>query len=62
MEEVESLAKWRDNKEVVPGLITSVHMVLGPGALPILGNLTNLMSVWASTSSTSSCSLPTSNL
>ena len=36
-------------------------MVTRPGALPLLRNLTNLMSVWASTSSTSSCALPTSN-
>ena len=32
----------------------------GPGALPLLRNLTSLMSVWASTFSASSCSFPTS--
>ena len=62
MEEVKSLAKCWNNEVVVPSLSTSLCMLSGPGALPLLRNLTNLMSVWASTSATSSCSFPTSNL
>ena len=62
MEEVKSLAKRWNNEVVVLSLSTSLCMLLGPGALPLLRNLTNLMSVWASTSATSSCSFPTSNL
>ena len=45
---------------MVPSLSTSLCMVSGPGALPLLRNLTNLVSVWTSTSATSSCSFPTS--
>ena len=62
MEEVKSLAKWWCNEVVVPSLSTSLCMVSGPGALHLLRNLTNLMRVGASTSATSSCSFPTSNL
>ena len=53
MEEVKSLAKWWNSEVVVPSLSTSLCMVSGPGALPLLRNLTNLMRVWASTSTTS---------
>ena len=44
MEEVKSLAKWWE--VVVPNLSTSLCIVSGPGALPLLRNLTNLMRVW----------------
>ena len=46
---------------MVPSLSTSLGIVSGPGALPRLRNLTNLMRVGVSTSATSSCSFPTSN-
>ena len=59
MEEIKSLAKWWNSEVVVPSLSTSLCIVSGPGALPLLRNLTNLMRVWASTSATSSCSFPT---
>ena len=36
MEEVKSLAKWWYNEMVVPSLSTSLCMVSGPGALPLL--------------------------
>ena len=62
MEEVKSLAKWWNNEVMVPSLSISLCIVSGPGALLLLRNLTNLMSVWGSTSSTSSCSFPMSNL
>ena len=54
MEEVKSLAKWWNNcnEVVVPSLNTSLCIVSGPGALPLLRNLTNLMRVWVSTSAT----------
>ena len=61
MEEVKSLAKWWNSEVVVPSLSTSLCMVLGPGALPLLRNLTNLMRVWASTLATSLCLFPMSN-
>ena len=43
MEEVKSLAKWWYNEVVVPNLSTSLCIVSGPGALPLLRNLTNLI-------------------
>ena len=46
MEEVKSLAKWWNSEVVVPSLSISLCMVSGPGALPLLRNLTNLMRVW----------------
>ena len=52
MEEVKSLAKGWNNEMVVPGLRTSVCMLLGPGALPSLRNLTILLSVSESISAT----------
>ena len=51
MEEIKSLAGWWNNEVVMPSLSTSSCMVSGSGALPLLRNLTNLMRVWASTSS-----------
>ena len=42
MEEVKSVAKWSNNELVVPSLNTSLYMVSGPGALPILRNVTQL--------------------
>ena len=45
MEEVKSLAKWWNSEVVVPSLSTSLCIVSGPGALPLLRNLTNLMRV-----------------
>ena len=44
MEEVKSLGKRWNNEVVVPSLSTSLCMLSGPGALPLLRNLTNLMS------------------
>ena len=61
MEEVKNLAKWWNSEVVVPSLSTSLCIVSGPGALPLLRNLTNLMRVWASTSATSSCSFQRQN-
>ena len=40
MEEIRSLAKKWNNEVVVPSLTTSLCMVLGPGALSRLRNLT----------------------
>ena len=45
MEEVKSLAKSWNNGVVVPSLSTSLCMVSGPGALPLLRNLTNVMMI-----------------
>ena len=46
MGEVKSLAKWWNSEVVVPNLSTSFCIVSGPGALPLLRNLTNLMRIW----------------
>ena len=63
MEEVNNLARWWNNEVVVvPSLRTSLCIVSGPGALLTSFKKLNLMSVWASTSSTSSCSSRTSSL
>ena len=43
MEEVKSLPKWWNSEVVVPSLSTSLCIVSGPGALPLLRNLTNLI-------------------
>ena len=45
MEEVKSLAKWWYNEVVVPSPSTSLCLLSGPGDLPLLRNLTNLMKV-----------------
>ena len=58
MEEVKSLSKWWNNEMMVPSLSTSLCMVSGPGAVPLLRNLTNLISVWVSTSSKSRAYCP----
>ena len=47
MEEVKNIAKWWNSEVGVPNLSTSLCIVSGPGALPLLRNLTNLMRVWA---------------
>ena len=54
MDEVKSYAKWWNNEVVVPNLSTSLCMLLGPGALPRLRNLTMLMRVSESISATRS--------
>ena len=62
MDGVNNLARWWNNEGVVPSLRTSLCIVSTPGAFLVSGNITNLMSVWASISFISSCSSLVSNL